>query len=88
MGGSKTVFGEGIYGMFSPPLSSPPLFFSDMLRNLYKRLRSSVIQNSVQRVFSGKFRDPGPEFSGIVMLSMAMPADSRCRAELKVTHLR
>ena len=25
VGGSKTVFGEGLHGMFSPPLSSPPL---------------------------------------------------------------
>ena len=25
-GGSKTVFGEALYGMFSPPLSSPLLF--------------------------------------------------------------
>ena len=24
--GSKTVFGEGLYGMFSPPLSFPPPF--------------------------------------------------------------
>ena len=30
-GGSQTVFGEGLYGMFSPPLSfPPPLFFSDI----------------------------------------------------------
>ena len=29
-GGSKTVFGEVLYGMFSPPLSfPPPLFFSE-----------------------------------------------------------
>ena len=29
-GGSKAVFGEGFYGMFSPPLSfPPPLFFSE-----------------------------------------------------------
>ena len=29
-GGPKTVFGEGFYGMFSPPLSfPPPLFFSE-----------------------------------------------------------
>ena len=28
-GRSKTVFGEGLYGMFSPPLISPPLFFSE-----------------------------------------------------------
>ena len=25
-GGSKTVFGKGFYGMFSPPLSFPPPF--------------------------------------------------------------
>ena len=32
MGGSKTVFGEGFYGMFSPSLSfPPPLFFSDSI---------------------------------------------------------
>ena len=32
-GGSKTFFGEGFYGMFSPPLSfpPPPLFFSETI---------------------------------------------------------
>ena len=42
-GGSKTVFGEGFYGMFSPPLSfPPPLFFSEkkqfsriLIRNMF-----------------------------------------------------
>ena len=27
VGESKTVFGEALYGMFSPPLSFPPLCF-------------------------------------------------------------
>ena len=33
-GGSKTVFGEGFYGMFCLPLSfPPPVFFSDERKN-------------------------------------------------------
>ena len=32
-GGVQTVFGEGLYGMFSPPLSlPPPLVFSEFWR--------------------------------------------------------
>ena len=46
-GGFKTVFGEGLYGMFSPPLSSPPPFvFSLKLPNKFLNPFFAVIFRS------------------------------------------
>ena len=44
-GGSKTVFGEGLYGMFSLPLSSPPPICFSLMFSAF------VLQNTA---FSGK----------------------------------
>ena len=49
--GSKTVFGEGLYGMFSPPLSLPPPFVFLMAESKPEVLK-----------VSGKFREPSPKF--------------------------
>ena len=43
VGGSKTVFGEGFYGMFSPRLGFSPPFFLLICGDCWSTVRAEVI---------------------------------------------
>ena len=63
-GGSKTVFGEGLYGMFSPPLSFPP-HDKSVLPNLPQSIANrAVFWGEFAGVVSGRVGlvdVPGPQ---------------------------
>ena len=69
MGGSKTVFGEGLYGMFSPPLSSPPPFVLFFAGKTQRAQGSKKIEISSENEIFERAIHRGPIFCGEIETS-------------------